>query len=70
MPMKDTYKFTGEVKEQVENFKKHLQKQHLNDNTTRQKTNYAGFYLNWLDLNQRNKKYCFFACVPGKSRFN
>jgi integrase/recombinase XerD len=43
------YKFTGEVKQQVESFKSHLQKQRIDKNTLRQKTNYAGYYLNWLE---------------------
>ena len=60
MPKKDEYKFTGEVRKQVESFKNHLKTQHLNDNTIRQKTNYAGYHLNWLEterLQAENTRY-------------
>lgn len=50
MPKKDEYTFTGEVQQQTEGFKDYLQKQHLNDNTARQKSNYAGYYLNWCEM--------------------
>jgi integrase/recombinase XerD len=46
---KPKYLFTGEVKQQVKNFRDYLQKQHTHKNTLRQKTNYAGYYLNWLE---------------------
>jgi len=49
MPKKDEYIFIGEVRQQTEGFKEHLQKQHLNPNTIRQKSNYAGYYLNWCE---------------------
>jgi integrase/recombinase XerD len=49
MPKKDEYIFTEEVKQQTEGFKDYLQKQHLNPNTIHQKSNYAGYYLNWCE---------------------
>lgn len=58
--MKSEYRFTAEVKKQVDSFKTHLKTQHLNDNTIRQKSNYAGFYLNWLEserLQTENTRY-------------
>lgn len=47
---KQEYIFKGEVREKVESFRNYLKKENLNDNTTRQKSNYAGFYLKWLDM--------------------
>jgi integrase/recombinase XerD len=58
--MKNEYKITGEVKKQADRFKTHLKSQHLNDNTIRQKSNYAGFYLNWIEserLQTENTRY-------------
>lgn len=50
MPEKDAYRFTGEIKQQVECFQDHLkEQQHLDTNTIRQKTNYAGCFLKWLE---------------------
>jgi integrase/recombinase XerD len=49
MPKKDEYIFTEEVKQQTEGFKEYLQMQHLDPNTIRQKSNYAGYYLNWCE---------------------
>lgn len=46
---KPEYQFTGEVKQQVESFKGYLKSRHIDDNTIRQKTNYAGYFLNWLE---------------------
>jgi len=46
---KPEYQFTGEVKLQVESFRNHLQKQHIDKNTIRQKTNYAGYFLKWCE---------------------
>jgi site-specific recombinase XerD len=50
------YQFTGEVRKQIESFKGYLsagqaglKRQHIDNNTTRQKTNYAGYFLNWLE---------------------
>ncbi len=57
---KPEYKFTGEVKQQVESFRNHLQKQHIDKNTLRQKTNYAGYFLKWLEtehLQAENTRY-------------
>jgi integrase/recombinase XerD len=49
MSRKDEYIFTEEVRQQVEGFKDYLQKQHLDPNTIHQKSNYAGYYLNWCE---------------------
>ena len=49
MPKKEEYIFTGEVRNQVESFKEHLKKQHIDKNTLRQKTNYAGYFLKWCE---------------------
>lgn len=49
MAKKDAYRFTGQVKDQVESFQDHLQSRHLNTGTIRQKTNYAGYFLKWLE---------------------
>lgn len=46
---KPEYKFTGEVKQQVESFKEYLKDQHQDPNTIRQKSNYTGYFLNWLE---------------------
>jgi integrase/recombinase XerD len=60
MNRKEEYIFKGEVGNQVESFRNYLKKQNLNGNTTRQKSNYAGYYLNWLDterLEVENTRY-------------
>lgn len=50
MAKKDAYRFTGEIKHQVGRFQSHLKEQrHLNTGTIRQKTNYAGYFLKWLE---------------------
>jgi integrase/recombinase XerD len=49
MSKKPEYQFTGEVRNQVESFKEHLKKQHIDKNTLRQKTNYAGYFLKWCE---------------------
>jgi len=49
MPKKDAYRFTDEIKDQVESFQDHLQSRHLDTGTIRQKTNYAGCFLKWLE---------------------
>lgn len=46
---KPEYKFTGEVKQQVESFKEYLKDQRQDPNTIRQKSNYTGYFLNWLE---------------------
>jgi integrase/recombinase XerD len=46
---KPEYIFAGEVSRQVESFKAYLKDQHQEKNTIRQKSNYAGYYLNWLE---------------------
>lgn len=43
------YSFTGEVKKQVDDFKAYLKGQDLDENTVRQKSNYAGYFLKWLE---------------------
>jgi integrase/recombinase XerD len=50
MIKKPGYQFTGEILQQVEHFKGHLkEQQHLDANTIRQKTNYTGYFLKWLE---------------------
>jgi integrase/recombinase XerD len=50
MAKKDAYRFTGEIKQQVECFQYHLkEQQHLDTGIIRQKTNYAGCFLKWLE---------------------
>ena len=49
MPEKDAYRFTDEILQQVKSFQDHLQSRHLNTGTIRQKTNYAGYFLKWLE---------------------
>lgn len=49
MSKKPEYQFTGEVKQMVESFRDHLQEQHIDKNTLRQKTNYAGYFLKWCE---------------------
>jgi integrase/recombinase XerD len=46
---KPEYKFTGEIKQQVESFKGYLKDQCQDPNTIRQKSNYTGYFLNWLE---------------------
>lgn len=60
MSKKPEYQFAGEVKQQVESFRNHLQKHHIDKNTIRQKTNYAGYFLKWLEtehLQAENTRY-------------
>jgi integrase/recombinase XerD len=60
MNKKEEYKFIGEVRQEVECFKDYLQKQHLDPNTISQKSNYAGYYLKWLEnerLQAQNTRY-------------
>jgi integrase/recombinase XerD len=49
MSNKPEYQFTGEVKKKIESFKGYLKSQHEGGNTIRQKTNYAGYFLKWLE---------------------
>lgn len=49
MLKKNEYIFTGEVKKQVESFKEYLHKRNYDNNTVLQKSNYAGYFLKWLD---------------------
>lgn len=46
---KQKYIFTDEVNPKVESFRSYLQKQHIDKNTIRQKTNYTGYFLTWLE---------------------
>lgn len=55
------YVFTGEIKKQVKSFKAHLQKTGNKEITIRQKTNYAGYFLNWLEIQHLQ---------PGDTRYN
>jgi len=49
MPIREKYKFKGVVKKQVDDFKVYLKGQNLSENTIRQKSNYAGYFLKWLE---------------------
>jgi integrase/recombinase XerD len=49
MNKKEEYIFKDDVKRKVDTFKEYLKKQRLNENTTRQKSNYTGFYLLWIE---------------------
>lgn len=51
---KQRYQFTGEVKHQVNAFKNHLKSQSLDESTTQQKTNYAGYFLKWVEGEHMN----------------
>jgi len=54
------YQFTGEVEQQVESFKEYLKDQRQDPNTIRQKSNYAGYFLKWLEtehLQAENTRY-------------
>jgi hypothetical protein len=60
MNKKEGYILTGEVWKQIESLKIYLKSQNLNENTARQKSNYSGFYLNWLKTyNLRQVQYMF-----------
>lgn len=43
------YFFTGEIRSRLAGFKAHLQELGDGENTIRQKMNYAGYFLTWLD---------------------
>jgi integrase/recombinase XerD len=43
------YKFNSETKHKLKAFKKHLKEKGYRPNTIRQKGNYAGYYLQWLE---------------------
>lgn len=49
MPKQSKYIFADEVNQEAESFRNHLQKQHIDKNTIRQKTNYVGHFLTWLE---------------------
>ena len=53
---KEKYQFTGEVKNRVDGFKNHLQKQHIHPGTIRQKTNYTGYFLKWCETERLEAK--------------
>lgn len=60
MSNKPKYSFNSAIEDKLKNFKTHLQKQHRNENTIRQLTNYTGYYLNWLEsenLQLRDARY-------------
>lgn len=47
--MNRKYNFNREIQSKLEGFKTHLQKLGNGENTIRQKTNYTGCFLNWLE---------------------
>jgi integrase/recombinase XerD len=49
MNSKPAYNFTNEIKNQLKGFRNYLQKLGQNKNTIRQKTNYTGCFLTWLE---------------------
>lgn len=49
MSRKAKYRFDKEIYRQLEGFKSYLQKLGNGENTIRQKLNYAGYYLKWLE---------------------
>lgn len=55
------YKFTGNIREQVEGFKSYLQTLGKQANTIRQKSNYAGCFLKWLETER---------LLPEDTRYN
>jgi integrase/recombinase XerD len=55
------YKFTGSIREQVEGFKSYLQKLGNQENTIRQKSNYASYFLKWLETER---------LLPEDTRYN
>ena len=51
------YSFEGEIKSKLEGFKICLQELGNDKNTIRQKSNYAGYYLKWLEGEHLNPEY-------------
>jgi integrase/recombinase XerD len=49
MNSKPEYNFSSDIKNQLKGFKSYLQELGQNKNTIRQKSNYAGYFLKWLD---------------------
>src|SRR5512137_1290026 len=43
------YSFSKEIESQLKGFKTYLQELGNDENTIRQKTNYTGYFLNWLE---------------------
>lgn len=43
------YKFTKEIKSKLESFEKHLKQKAYSKSTTKQKSNYTGLFLTWLE---------------------
>ena len=54
MNSKPAYNFTNEIKNQLKGFKSYLQKLGQDKNTIRQKTNYTGCFLTWLETQHLN----------------
>jgi integrase/recombinase XerD len=49
MNKKPEYSFSKEIQSKLEGFKTYLQELGNGVNTIRQKANYTGYFLNWLD---------------------
>lgn len=43
------YKFTKEIKSKIESFGKHLKQKNYSQSTIKQKSNYTGLFLSWLE---------------------
>jgi integrase/recombinase XerD len=50
------YSFTKEILGQLKGFRNHLQNLGNSENTIRQKLNYAGYFLKWLEKEQLQPK--------------
>lgn len=60
MPRKEEYTVTGEIFIKVESFKAYLYTQGMDPNTIRQKSNYTGYFLKWLEgenLEEKDNRY-------------
>lgn len=55
------YNFNSEIQHQLRGFKKYLKSQGAGKDTVRQKSNYAGFYLTWLETER---------LLPDQARYN
>lgn len=56
MSKKPQYSFNKEIQSKLKGFKAYLVKQRQNENTIRQKMNYAGYFLNWLEAEHLQAK--------------
>ena len=61
MVKKAAYIFTGQVKKEVDRFREYLVEKNFDQDTIRQKTNYAGYYLTWLEAER---------LTPADARYN